>query len=295
MPARRSSSAPASNAAPLLPDALQPARDHAPPAAVLQTELHVGAEATPTPGTAEATVDAREGRRSVLVAVVNNPADLRRAAEEGWYRIPQRSAPRRIGADYLALYLTSGAAPKGSQSAGAHTVACYAATRRYRLVSRRDLIPDEPNHPRAGDAYFRIDIGPLQPLEHPVPAATFKRLTFIHTTLAALLAAQDVTDLFRKDDPFDRLWDALREHKLRPLKNRLINDAPVDIALRARSGTLAINCRDEFCAQEARPLLLAERWALLTLPTSHIENDLDGCLRRIGSALLGLGGSVLNG
>ncbi|MGL4651412.1 MAG: hypothetical protein ACRC1H_18550, partial [Caldilineaceae bacterium] len=58
-------------------------------------------------------MDAREGRRSVLVVVVNNVADLQRAAREGWYRIPQRTAPRRIGADYLALYLTSGAVRTG--------------------------------------------------------------------------------------------------------------------------------------------------------------------------------------
>ena len=32
-------------------------------------------------------------RRTVLVAVVNNEADLRRAGSEGWYRIPQRRAP----------------------------------------------------------------------------------------------------------------------------------------------------------------------------------------------------------
>ena len=45
-------------------------------------------------------------KRTVLVAVVNNQADLRRAASEGWYRIPQRRAPRRVGADYLAFYQT---------------------------------------------------------------------------------------------------------------------------------------------------------------------------------------------
>ena len=41
--------------------------------------------------------DAEAARRTVLVAVINNALDLRRAAEEGWYRIPQRHAPRRIG------------------------------------------------------------------------------------------------------------------------------------------------------------------------------------------------------
>ncbi len=277
MPTRRKAPAAAAPAETISP---APPAESASPPAPLPTQQ-------PSPRVA---VDAREGKRSVLVAVVNNEADFQRAAVEGWYRIPQRSAPRRIGADYLALYLTSGV-----KSDVAHTVAWYAPTRRYRLVTRRDLIPDEPNHPRAGEAYFRIDVGPLQRLEQPVPAATFKRLTFIHTTLERLLVAQDVTELFRKDDPFDLLWDSLREHKLRPLKNRLVNESAVDLALRARSGMLGINCRDELSAQETRAVQPAERWQLLVVPPAHIEQDLEGCLRRIGSALLGLGGSVLNG
>lgn len=273
MSARRSAPAP-----------IEPAQPTAPAPA-----LEAPAPEAPAPP-ARTAVDAREGRRTVLVAVVNNEADLQRAAVEGWYRIPQRTAPRRIGADYLAFYLTGAV-----KSGGAQSVACYAATRRYRLLTRRELIPDEPNHPRAGEAYFRIDIGPLQPLERPVPAASYRRLTFIHTTLETLLSAADVTQLFRKDDPFDLLWDSLREHKLRPLKNRLVNERAVDIALRARSGMLGISCSDELAAQEDRVARLDERWQLLTLPTAHIVQDLDGCLRRIGSALLGLGGSVLNG
>jgi hypothetical protein len=226
----------------------------------------------------------------VLVAVLNNDADLQRARTEGWYRIPQRRAPRRIGADYLAFYLTAAV-----QDDHTHSVAWYAPTRGYRLATRRDLIPDEPNHPRAADAYFRIDIGPLQRLERPVPAASLRRVTFIHTTLERLWSAQDVTELFQKDEPFDLLWDSLREHKLRPLKNRLVGDTPVDISLRARNGMLAINCRDELAAQEQRSRLSAERWELLILPPAQVRHDLNGCLRRIGSALLGLGGSVLNG
>ena len=51
-------------------------------------------------------------RRTVLVAVVNQPDDLRRAASDGWYRIPQRRAPRRVGADFLAFYQTGAFRPK---------------------------------------------------------------------------------------------------------------------------------------------------------------------------------------
>ena len=237
--------------------------------------------------------DASGRRTTVLVAVVNNAEDLRRAASEGWYRIPQRRAPPRIGADYLAFYQT-GAFREQSE---AQTVTFYAPTRRYRLATRRELLPAEAEHPRAGDYYYCIEIGPFQRLERPVPAGSFRRVTFIHTTFDRLLTAHDVKELFCKDDPFEALWSALRAHKLRPLKNRLVGDRPVDMALRARGGYLGINCTDgppDVAAQETRPAPSVERWELLSLPTARIRQDMDGCLREIGAALLGLGGSVLN-
>lgn len=234
--------------------------------------------------------DAEARRRTVLVAVVNNMEDLRRAAAEGWYRIPQRSAPRRVGADYLAFYQTG--AFKADEEA--QTVTYYAPTRRYRLLTRRELLPAEADHPRADDYYFRIELGPFQRLDVSIPAGAFRRVTFIHTTLDRLFTATTVTDLFYKEDPFETLWQALREHQLRPLKNRLLGEQPIDITLRARGGYLAIQCNDEHSAQEDRQPLLADRWEVLCFSTAQIQQDLAGCLRQVGAKLLALGGSVLN-
>lgn len=234
--------------------------------------------------------DVEAKRRTVLVAVVNNMEDLRRAASEGWYRIPQRRAPQRVGADYLAFYQTG--AFRGAEEA--QTVTYYAPTRRYRLLTRRELLPNEADHARANDYYFRIEIGPLQRLERPIVADKFLRVTFVHTSFDRLFSAASVADLFRKDDPFDQLWAALKAHNLRPLKNRLLGEQPVDITLRARGGYLGINCSEENGTQEQKVTTLPERWELLTLSVNRIERDLNGCLRQIGAALIGLGGSVLN-
>ena len=237
--------------------------------------------------------DAEARRRSVLVAVVNNAADMRRAASDGWYRIPQQSAPRRIGADYLALYQT-GAFKDASE---AHTITYYAATRRYRLATCRELLPAEAQHPRADHYYYCIEIGPLQRLDRPVPAAKLRRVTFIHTTLDRLIHVADVRELFENDDPFEQLWRALRTNRLRPQKNRIVDGWPVDITLRARGGSLGIRCGDEPAssnlAQTGSAWPNAERWEMLWLPPSAIEADLDGCLRQIGAALINLGGSTL--
>ena len=226
-------------------------------------------------------------RRTVLVAVMNNREDWRRVAEEGWYRIPQRRAPRRIGADFLALYQTGAFRRSGE----AHTVTYFAPTRRYQLLTRAEMMPQEADHPRAQDYYFRIEVGPLERLMRPVPAATMRRITFIHTTLARLLHADDVRDLFLQDDPFERLWQALRDARLRPLPNRVTGDRPLDITLRARGGYLGINCDEATGAREQRPL--PERWSFVTLAPQEIERDLPGCLRKIGAALIDLGGSDL--
>jgi hypothetical protein len=242
--------------------------------------------------TSDLTADPIQHRRTVLVAVLNNAEDMRHAAAEGWYRIPQRTAPPRVGADYLAFYQTGafGEEPE------AQTITYYAATRRYRLLTRRELLPDEGDHPRAQDFYFRIEFGPLQRLTTPIPSATLKRVTFIHTTFERLTQASDVRDLFitAADDPFHRLWDALKANRLRPLKNRLVDEQPVDITLRARGGYLGIVCGEPpaVATQERRPRI--DRWEMLWLPTRRIDNDLDGCLRQIGASLITLGGSVLN-
>lgn len=242
-------------------------------------------------------LDGAEARRPVLVVVVNNHADFARVAHEGWYRIPQRRAPQRIGAEYLAFYQTGAFKEKGGASGNppeANTVTWYAPTRRYQLMTRRELIPAEAEHAHASDYYYRIEVGPLQRLEFPIRATNFRRLTFIHTTLGRLFEAEDVKDLFIENDPYDLLWDALKKNRLRPLRNRLVNDQPVDIALKARSGTLGINLRDTLSVSDAPAQVMADRWQLLAFSGVQIEHDLNGCLRRIGAALLTLGGSNLN-
>ena len=95
------------------------------------------------------------GEAPVLVVVVNDPVDLRRARNEGWYRIPLAHAPARVAAEYLAFYQT-GAFPAGERWA----VRWYAPVRSYRLTSRRELIPGEPDHPQRRSGLLPHCAGP---------------------------------------------------------------------------------------------------------------------------------------
>lgn len=146
------------------------------------------------------------GDAPVMVAVLNNTNDLHRAQTEGWYRIPLAHAPARIGADFLAFYQT-GAFPEGDRWA----VRWIAAVSGYRLATRRELIPEEPDHPRADDRYYRVALSELHRLPHPIPSRRLRRITFIRTTLARLLEAREINDLFVRTPAQERLWQALQE------------------------------------------------------------------------------------
>ena len=141
----------------------------------------------------------------VLVAVMNNPRDLEIARQRGWYRIPVRRAPRRVGADYMAFYFTA-AFPEAER----YQIFFYASIRAYRLATRAELLPEEADHPRAQERYFKIEIGPLQELAHPILSHRLRRITFIPTTLEKLLAAREINDLWDKGRYQDALWTALR-------------------------------------------------------------------------------------
>ncbi|MGQ9767929.1 MAG: hypothetical protein ACUVR4_13520 [Anaerolineae bacterium] len=180
----------------------------------------------------------------VLVAVVNDPHDLARAREQGWYRIPLERAPRRVAADYLALYQTA-AFPPGER----WSVRWLAPVRGYRITTRRELIPEEHDHPRADHRYYRVDLGPLMPLPHPIPSRRLRRITFIPTTLARLYAAEEINDLWIKSPPQERLWAALKEADLEAERQYpLREDLPqyvADFAIFCREGRIAVIVTDE--------------------------------------------------
>ena len=79
----------------------------------------------------------------VLVALVNHPHDLDIVRTEHWYRIPAKHAPTHFTqARYIGFYLTK-AFGDCKWSIGE-----YAPIRGHELVRRRDLFPDEGDHPR---------------------------------------------------------------------------------------------------------------------------------------------------
>jgi hypothetical protein len=141
----------------------------------------------------------------VLVCLVPSPRDLEIARLLGWYRIPFRRAPKVVAVDILAFY------QPGSFGEGAGRIEWTAQVHGHELTTRADLLRDEADHPRAGEEYYKIQLGPLERLPHPVVADKWKRLTFLYTTGEYLLKAQTFNDLVVKSDERQLLWQSLRE------------------------------------------------------------------------------------
>lgn len=147
----------------------------------------------------------------ILVAILPNQHDFDIARLFGWYRIPLKSAPKVISVDYLAFYQT-----KTFGEAERWQIAYVAEILGHELTRRRDLIRDQPNHPRAHEEYFKLQIGPLQRLEKPIPAGDWKRITFFYTTGESFQTAETINDLVIKaQDEREVLWHTLRERALK--------------------------------------------------------------------------------
>jgi very-short-patch-repair endonuclease len=233
-----------------------------------------------------------------LVAVVNNPRDMEIARTEGWYRIPVKHAPQRLGADYLAFYQT-GAFGEDER----WRVNFYAPVRRVRCLRRRDLLPDEPDHPRADDEYYKFELGPLARLPYPIPSRRLRRITFIPTTLKRLLSAQEINDLWLGHEVEERLWaefkaQGIAVERRAPLREG-DEDYCVDFALYCRDGKVAVISEEAPVAgvhlvRERPPAsdydLTAAGWTVLRFTAQEIEESPARCLEAVRETIARLGG-----
>lgn len=172
----------------------------------------------------------------ILVAIMPNQRDFDIARLFGWYRIPLKSAPKVVSVDYLAFYQTT-----SFGGAGSRQIAYVAEILGHELARRCDLIRDEPEHPRAHEEYYKLQIGPLQRLAQPIPAGEWKRITFFYTTGEMFRGAQTVNDLVVKSqDEREVLWHTLRERALMANEYRAqdLPDALLDPAILALLGKL---------------------------------------------------------
>jgi hypothetical protein len=215
---------------------------------------------------------------SVLVAVMTSPQDFLIARNKGWYRIPMDRAPKGIHAEYLAFYFNRAFGEKK------WAIHYYCRQLGNELVRRRTLFPDEPNHPRADNLYFKLSIGPLRELERPIVSLHWRRISFIHTTWDRFIDATEINDLFIKGEPYvDRLYYALREERIFPELDYFVEDQgfryQVDLAIPCKKGTVSV-----MFGEEPGPA------SSINLSPDRVKKDIKGSVRLIQEEITKYGG-----
>lgn len=142
----------------------------------------------------------------VLVAIVPNPKDLELARLLGWYRIPLKSAPKVIAVDFIAFYQTA-----AFDENNRWQIKFISPVKGHELTTRSQLFRDQKDHPRANEEYFKIQIGDLIPLENPIQADRWRRITFLYTTGFLMKNASSVRDLVVEGEEREILWKSLKE------------------------------------------------------------------------------------
>lgn len=221
----------------------------------------------------------------VLVALLNKPRDLEIIRTEHWYRIPVRHAPAHLmQTRYVAFYLTKAFGERK------WTIREYAPVRGHELVRRCDLFPEESDHPRARDAYYKLQLGTLIELPRPIVSRHGRRILFIWTTGDKFSRAVELNDLLGRSAADDALWDALKESGIRAERQIVVRDKRaryrVDFWIPCQRGRLAVIISDV-----PRRLPKANLCQTLCFDTREIDANASDCARQIAKMARELGGT----
>jgi hypothetical protein len=193
------------------------------------------------------------------------------------HRIPLKRAPKTVAVDWLAFYQT---AKFGDEKWAINFVA---PVRGHELTTRAELLRTQPDHPRAHEQYYKIQIGPLERLPRPIPSRKWRRLTFLYTTGERLLKAEEINELIVQSEERERLWQALRERGLRAERDYETRQGPLDLALLCALGNLGVSFGEK---------LVKERggWRYLAVSEMEVKADLPGLVQQIEAVVTALGG-----
>ena len=177
----------------------------------------------------------------VLVGVMPDPHDFEIAHERHWYRVPAKHAPKGIHAEYVAFYFTT-KFPENLRWA----IHFYARRTGHEMVRRIDLFPDQPNHPRAQERYYKLQLGPLKQKHPPIPSLRWRRITFIQTSWERFIAAREVNDLFRDDNVLiEQLYHTLKGMRIYTERAVEIQEGGekyiVDLLIPCKSGSVMLS------------------------------------------------------
>lgn len=215
----------------------------------------------------------------ILVSLLKDKRDLEIARVLGWYRIPLKTAPKTVGVDWLAFYQTA------KFGADKWAINYIAPVKGHELATRAQLLKTQPDHPRANEMYYKIQIGPLERLPRSIPSRKWRRLTFLYTTGEKLMAAEELNDLIVLSGEREQLWKALYERGLVAEKRYATQtEGELDLALLCALGNLGIMLDEGKALKERRD------WRYLYFSEVALKSDLPAVLATIEQSVSQLGG-----
>ncbi|MEO0050266.1 MAG: DUF559 domain-containing protein [candidate division WOR-3 bacterium] len=240
-----------------------------------------------------------QGETPALVAVITRKKDFNILKEQGWYRIPVKSAPEFLGKiKYIAFYQTKIFGPER------WAVNYYAEVKGIKMARRFELLPDEPRHKMAQDDYYKVEIGSLQKLPNPIPSRRWRRIVFIPTTLERLFRAKEINDLYHTSPIEEKLYQELDRLGFEPERQFFTKEQNqgyfLDLAIFCRDGNLDVECdgapyhsgRKRAAKDRLRDnSLTAGGWHILRFSGKEINQDTKGCIQLIAKAVRALGGT----
>lgn len=238
--------------------------------------------------------------KRALVAIMNNERDFKITQTEKWYRIPVKSAPKKVKAHYLAFYQTK---VFGEEK---WAVNYLAEIKNYEVVKRFELLPDETIHPRVSENYYKITIGELHRLSHPIISKRWRRIVFIPTTLRKFLKAREINDLYDESPLEDVIWYRFKKEKIEAERQFFVGDKKtnfcLDFAIFCRNGKLDVECdgdtwhsKKEFISKDniRNNYLTSLGWSVLRFGSKQINEDTSYCIKTIKSTANKSGGIIV--
>lgn len=172
----------------------------------------------------------------VLVGVIKRKKDFKIAREQLWYRVPHAQLPKGVHTNYIGLFFGRGFGEQASR------IAYYAEISGHELVTRLDLLPNEPNHKHAHAQYYKLQFRELLAKIPPILNTRKRRFAFIHTTWDRFEEAKEIEDLYSTADHLvDRVFYALKESGYEPQRTW---EAPPTKYYPAEIPSVRIVCRD---------------------------------------------------
>lgn len=234
----------------------------------------------------------------MLIAIMNNGRDLSIARTKRWYRIPFKSAPKRLEeVSYIAFYQTKAF---GHQK---WSIIYWSEVKSCKVVKRSELLPYETDHPRANDRYYKVEMGELKQLPRPITSKRGRRLVFTITTLEKFKKAEEINDLFNESPLEDKLWDELKKDDIEAERQYYVSEDKgkyrLDFAIFCEKGNIDVECNgDSWHGQkenivrdnERNNHLTSKGWSVLRFSTKEINENMTNCLYKVKETINRFGG-----